>query len=515
MGFTGTFLAIQYVESCVQGNTSQISEQTICALIKSITNSKYDNKKQSYFLYKQISHILIYIIVHASHLPVYSVIISLQTLLFSTYGNKKRAISEALGSLPIDICGPKFEQNMNTDILSLSFESFISNYPTLVPNKVFWKGRTLIINLLSQQYLCIKFARTEEDFIRLGQEIAWLRFLNDNPIDDNKIDSKAVFNPPVPVYIDNNFYFTFNELPPSIEENTKISNPHLAIAFTTDRNYFDYPNEPTKKIKSTDLIQNTFQKCARIMGNMVSKGIIHTALIPLFHNRVQQTRRQDLGIYNWQQGGRLDQWLNSCRYPNFAVSGIRDFEHLISIDNSDCLHHYIGEHILGFILVLASCFRNQAPKVKGFDENGVSIDARYLFNKPLFNNFICIIINTYYFGITGKSFHQIDYLVNDSFIDQLIDAMGIDTHMEERVRIEDQNNMTETEFKLFFKNRGIDDEDIKKMNKGIEDIIIHTGPHLGGFNQPISVPKLIDLLFCLSSMCISDRYIMENRLKAS
>jgi hypothetical protein len=93
--------------------------------------------------------------------------------------------------------------------------------------------------------------------------------------------------------------------------------------------------------------------------------------------------------------------------------------------------------------------------------------------------------------------------------------MGIDTHMEERVRIEDQNNMTETEFKLFFKNRGIDKEDIEKMNQGIEDIIIHTGPHLGGFNQPISVPKLIDLLFCLSSMCISDRYIMENRLKAS
>lgn len=31
--------------------------------------------------------------------------------------------------------------------------------------------------------------------------------------------------------------------------------------------------------------------------------------------------------------------------------------------------------------------------------------------------------------------------------------------------------------------------------------------------QSISVPDLIEFLFCLSSLCVSDRYPMENALK--
>jgi len=37
---------------------------------------------------------------------------------------------------------------------------------------------------------------------------------------------------------------------------------------------------------------------------MTVKGIAHTALIPLFHNRVQQRRRNDHGAYLWEHAGR-------------------------------------------------------------------------------------------------------------------------------------------------------------------------------------------------------------------
>ena len=60
-------------------------------------------------------------------------------------------------------------------------------------------------------------------------------------------------------------------------------------------------------------------------------GIVHTAPIPLFHNRAQAWRREDRGIYEWPRGGRLDRWLSSSRHPNIAASGLRDFEHLASI----------------------------------------------------------------------------------------------------------------------------------------------------------------------------------------
>ncbi len=67
---------------------------------------------------------------------------------------------------------------------------------------------------------------------------------------------------------------------------------------------------------------------ARHMGTLMALGLTHTAPIPLFHNRVQQGRRRDAGTYQWHRMGRLDQWLASCRHPNFGLSGLRDFEHI-------------------------------------------------------------------------------------------------------------------------------------------------------------------------------------------
>ena len=74
-------------------------------------------------------------------------------------------------------------------------------------------------------------------------------------------------------------------------------------------------------------------------------------------------------------------------------------------------------------------------------------------------------------------------------------------------------NMSDAEFEHFLSSREYEGTLIKTLHKGEKDIILNTGPHLGGFNQPISVPELIDFLFCLSSLCISDRFIMENGLK--
>ena len=43
--------------------------------------------------------------------------------------------------------------------------------------------------------------------------------------------------------------------------------------------------------------------------------------IPLFHNRTQRLRRDDQGRYQWFRAGRLDQWLDSCAFPNLGLSG--------------------------------------------------------------------------------------------------------------------------------------------------------------------------------------------------
>jgi len=48
---------------------------------------------------------------------------------------------------------------------------------------------------------------------------------------------------------------------------------------------------------------------------------------------------------------------------------------------------------------------------------------------------------------------------------------------------------------------------------GQKEIILTTGPHLGGFDQAISVPGLVDFLYNFSSLCISYCFEKENRLK--
>ena len=97
---------------------------------------------------------------------------------------------------------------------------------------------------------------------------------------------------------------------------------------------------------------------------------------------------------------------------------------------------------------------------------------------------------------------------------QDIENMGIDHHMEEILRIQDQINMSDNDFQKFLLFRGYDKSLLETTHKGEKDIILNTGPHLGDLNQPKSVPELIEFLFCLSSLCVSDRFIMENGLKA-
>ncbi|HMA67142.1 MAG TPA: hypothetical protein VKO20_04925, partial [Desulfosalsimonadaceae bacterium] len=61
----------------------------------------------------------------------------------------------------------------------------------------------------------------------------------------------------------------------------------------------------------------------------------------------------------------------------------------------------------------------------------------------------------------------------------------------------------------FLIGRGFSTEAACRMEKGKADIRILTGPHLGGFNQRISVPELTQYTAALAALCIMDRYWLE------
>jgi len=81
--------------------------------------------------------------------------------------------------------------------------------------------------------------------------------------------------------------------------------------------------------------------------------------------------------------------------------------------------------------------------------------------------------------------------------------------MEEIFRVEDQNRMTDEEFKRFLKERGYPEDKIEQVKKGVRDITLYTGPHLGGFNQGVSLPELMEAIRGISSLCVLARYKKE------
>ena len=507
--FSAAYLAVQYLFFHIRKSLDPIKDQTIEALFSVLRSQRHDSQKQAFFLHKEAADALIHISTDITHPFSFSVLSRLQDLLISTKGKKHRAVSEALGSLPLNIIGPNIEKRTYTDFHSIPFNSCLAAQGILDIKAFRWQGRTLIYPLNDGKIACIKFARTKENINELIREAEWLSFLNNHPPCRD-----SDFFVPVPVCIHHQYIFQLGQVPDFILNNREIHPDCLAIIFIAEKEYFKYANEPCHFQDQRNAIKEVYGRNAWLLGRLTAMGIIHTAIIPLFHNRVQHIRRQDHGLYVWEQGGRLDKWLESCRYPNFAKSGLRDFEHLTILKNAKELRHFIGEHILGFILVMGSFFRNKSPEKKGFDEKGNPLDLRSLFDKTLFMELVTEVVRNYYHGVTGRLPENLSRFLNESLIDALVEHMGVDHHMEEILRIQDQMNMSDTEFEYFLLSRGYEGSLVKTLNKGEKDIFLNTGPHLGGFNQPISIPELIEFLFCLSSLCISDRFIMENGLKA-
>lgn len=285
-------------------------------------------------------------------------------------------------------------------------------------------------------------------------------------------------------------------------------NQSHGIAFFANSDYFTYPNEHCQITNTlfTDF-QNIISQNAWLLGNLTASGIIHTAPIPLFHNRVQRHRRADRGIYEWPRGGRLDRWLSSSQYPNMGITGIRDFEHIIPFTGSTRqLYEIIGTHMLSLVLVIGSYFRNKKPDLVGLDKKGHPVDTRHLFNPDWFGALIQTLFHSYYKGFTGTEFQGDQLFQSGTLTLSLIEEMGVDRHMEEVLRAGDIQTMNDKILCQYLVERGYHTNDMAHIRKLKKDVVINTGPHLGGFNQRISVPGLISFLETVSALCIWGKF---------
>jgi hypothetical protein len=246
------------------------------------------------------------------------------------------------------------------------------------------------------------------------------------------------------------------------------------------------------------------------MGLLTGSGILHTAPIPLFHNRIQRHRRDDQGRYQWYRAGRLDRWLTSCAFPNMGVSGLRDFEHLVPhCGNNLALFREIGSHFLSLLLVVGAYFRNADPARVGFDPWGRPVDARDLFDRHLLARLVRSIFSNYYKGFTGREAKPSQCPDIERLCERMIAEMGRDHHMVEMLRSVDQKEMDPESFLSFLREGGMSEEEIARQKKGACDIELASGPHLGNFNRQISLPELTDAVGVMAALCMDGRYLLE------
>lgn len=525
--FVATYMNVANLQFIIKQHPAITGQSTVEALVAVLSGGEHDSQRQVFFLYKKAADGLGDLMQTApTPLLAEAAKTALVHILTATSGKPCRAAAEALGRVPLKVEGPRLPEPKDGPLSAVSWGHLLTQTGFTDPGAVVWKGRNLLIYGGNHgRVLVLKMARRHESPSDLAREALWMDFLGERqgrfPDVHQGRGPVPVFEVPLPVRMDGCPVFRIADfwgaMPHPADASTLSQPPKalhpqaLAVGFTAPKAYFQYPNEPgIHGHPREDAFYDMMGQNAWLLGRLAAAGVIHTAPIPLFHNRVQRERRNDQGIYQWPRAGRLDQWLHSCRYPNIGQTGLRDFEHFVSFSGPPRrLYEHIGTHILSLVLVAGSYFRNKTPALWGWTDRGDPVDARHLFDKALFGRAVRTIFLNYYNGFTGMVFEGPLPVDVEAFVGCLIDAMGVDRHMEEILRVAEQTAMSEAAFGEFLASRGVGEARIRTLEKGRADIPILTGPHLGGFNQPISVPELIEFTAKTAALCMADRYCAQ------
>ncbi|BBO68771.1 hypothetical protein DSCA_27010 [Desulfosarcina alkanivorans] len=499
--FIATYHAVADLRRLAQKHPGVLDEGTLFALERLLQSSAFRKIRQSYFLFREAASVMtdIAIMPGGNGLGA-KALASLHRMLAKTGGSAHRGVAEALGGLPVAIRGPQVKNGPSMTPPAISWAQLISQNRLTATGPPRYIGRSLVVQTSEGSHLLVvKLAKKTDTAAGLEKEIRWMEMLKKA---DYAVDRR--FHIPRPLWGGSRRVFRINGLPLNPSGTVHRHPDGLAIAFVAHRDYFVYPNG--QRI-DTSSAREMLARNAFLLGRLAAKGVIHDAPIPLFHNRTQRLRRDDQGRYQWFRSGRLDQWLSSCAFPNLGLSGLRDFEHLESLDGGGRrLYRHIGSHFFSLLLVAGSHFRCRDKTRVGLDKNRQPVDTRDLFDKPMLKAMVGDVFDEYFSGFTGLSPAGPLPVDLDRLTDRMIEEMGVDRYMTELLRRTDQNGLTDSEFIAFLKTRGYDANQLAGLKRGEKDILITSGPHLGDFNRQISLPELIEGVAAMSAVCIAGRF---------
>ena len=503
--FSAKYLAVCEIHNLAREETEVICSDTIRSLESLFEDKAVCRQTQAFFLFKEAADILCSVIVRTLDESLADEATeALKHGLKNEAVAVRRAAAEAMGSLPFSVRGPVIQRPLSREVPLVSWNELLEQAGTAGYTDPEIVGRSLVLRTGHEgELLVVKLARAEETPAQLSSEALWMEHLR-----SGEYDFPVRFDIPVPLSFRGDYVFRLEDMPVPSMGDGQWHAEGFAMAYRTTEDYFSYPNEAddSRRLREDQLSEVLFRN-ARLFGVLASGGIVHTAPIPLFHNRIQRRRREDGGVYEWPLRGRLDKWLESCAYPNFGLSGLRDFEHFTGVRGlGRRLYRPVGNQLLSLLLVSGSYFRNKEPSRIGLDEDGLPMDARDLFDRDLLEDLILGIFLHFYEGFVGAGYNGDLPFDVSGLTDRMMDEMGVDRHMEELLRVTDQERMTDDEFKTFLRDRGVSEHRLQTLNRTEEEISMITGPHLGAFNNGISLPELIDFVETATALCMLGRY---------
>lgn len=495
---TGAYMAVGRLRELLAARPEAARPETAEALA-GVWRAEFGEQRQAYFLFRAAADVLAGLAAApGGNGAGERAMVRLREALAAAEGPVHRAAAEALGGLPLGISPPPDAPEWDGKLVDVRWDDLLTTRGLDPGGPPVVLGRSVTFPIRDTDWrLVVKLARTPGDGAALHREAIWAERLR--PFAG---EMAVRFDVPRPVRVRGRRVMRVRGLPflpPGIRRDA------AAIALIAPADYFVYPNEPRNGAPHrTDEFIGIMARNARILGALAGRGVLHAAPIPLFHNRVQQDRRDDRGLYEWWRGGRLDQWLESCRYPNFGASGLRDLEHLEPASGG--FYRAIGTHLLSLLLVTGSHFRKRAPERVGLDSSGAPVDARDLFDPPAVRRTLEAVFRAYFAGFVGRPFSEDFPLDLSALADRMVEEMGVDRQMEEVLRLPDQERMTDAEFRAFLASRGMTPREALRPRRAEGEIVLRTGPHLGDFNGRISLPEMIRFLETASALCVAGRF---------
>ena len=494
------------VRSCAQKIAERpdlASAQDIESLSNILADSTHSEQTCAHFLYQEAAIALSRCISHnrtselcsrAWHI--------LDNFTGRAAGSAGLAAAQALGSLPLTIDPPQpcisdLDSSPPVKLSTLFSRAGLKN-PQCTS-----AGRSLLFfdQESPDQVLALKGAENKEQVLGLAHESWWMNYLFQNP---HLLPGQHIPTPlskPCKINL---------QASHSLPATPRTPPETVWLPYQTRPEYFSYALDPNPGCKLSDEdFHLVLAQAAFGLGSLSRHGLMHKAPVPLFHNRAQSSRRDDQGLYIWTRGGRLDRWFASCLYPNFGLSGLRDFEHLEPWSGYPRhLFRELGTQIMSLVLAIGGWFRLKDPQLMGLTSQGEPVDARHLFDHSLFVHFLKTVVREFSSGFQGKALNS-DKIRYETCVDQLIEALGVDRHMTEVLRTQDQLGYDPKSFRALLGAKALDPEGVECLLPGEHDVTLITGPHLGEFNSRISVPELTSFTASVSGLCIAQAYFQD------